>query len=153
MFSDRDIAYASSNDSLSYSEPDLSPASTLFSSGSPWDLSTSTSGRGSISSMEPDDMSFGTSSYSNPAGIQDEFFSIAEGMNDTIPVFMDQNLLFPPNYNKLLSDESMLSYSTLTGYDEPAYDSFDIQSSIQNAQTSLDLDIYSQMSSIGSPSL
>ena len=47
----------------------------------------------------------------------------------------------------------MLGYSTLTGYDEPAYDSFDIQSSIQNAQTSLDLDIYSQMSSIGSPSV
>lgn len=146
MFNNRDIPYSSRNDPF---DSALSPVSALCSLGSPWDLSTP--GRDSSSSMEPDEMAFGTP-YSNSPGVQDDFF-VTEGSNSGMPVFLDQNLMFPCNDGKTLSDQSMMGYSTLTNFDDSTYDSYDVQTGIPNSQPGLEIDMYTHMASLGSPAM
>lgn len=154
MFTDGDIAHASSSDSFSYPESDLSPVDSIFTSGSSWGLSTPTSCRGSISSMEPEDMSFNTSAYPNPPGMPDEYIPMTEAQLDSIPVFLDHNMLFPSNAGRTLSNGSMVEYSNLNGYDDSPYESFEAQNGIRGQQQGVDLDLYSQMSGLmSSPSL
>jgi zinc finger protein BrlA len=104
--------------------------------------------------MEPDDMSFSTSSFPNPAGLQEDYFCMSEGTNDAIPVLgfsLDQNLLFPYSTEKKLPGQSMMGYSDPTSYGESTFESFDIQNTIQDAPTGLELDMYAQMSALESP--
>ena len=152
MFVDRELAYASGNDSCSYEDSDLSPVSTLFPSDSPWNLATPPSYEGSESPMDPDDMPFGTPLFSSPAGTHDEYFAVGEGANDGLPAFLDQNILFECDSGKTQPEQSILGYTNLTSCIDSTYQSFDVQDNIHAQQTGMELDLYSQMSSLGSSS-
>jgi zinc finger protein BrlA len=84
----------------------------------------------------------------------EEYIPMTEAGLDSIPVFLDHNMLFPSNAGRTLSNGSMVEYSNLNGYDDSAYESFEAQHGIRGGPSGVDLDLYSQMSGlISSPSL
>lgn len=98
-------------------------------------------------------MSFSKSVYLNPPGMQDEFSSMPQLTPDAMPLFMDSNMLFPYSTSKKLSDHSIMEYSDFSGYDGSTYESFEPQQSVRDALPSLELDLYSPIACLISPSL
>jgi zinc finger protein BrlA len=153
MFGETDTACPWTSDPFSYPDSDLSPVHTMFSLGSSWDLSTPTSCPESLASMESDDMSFSTPTYPNPDGTWDELSPMPEASQDAIPAFLDQNMLFTFSTDQMFSDQSMIQYNNFGTYAESTFDQFDMQYSIHDGLAAMELNMFSPMSHLLSPSL